>query len=259
MWFWPGRDSNRSSRSMSEDRGGHPRVVEVRDPAVDACLAEYHALRGEMLWLREEAAQYQGFALAITAALGPLLGFELASHTKWVIPTMVVVPLPFAVLGFLFFRQHLEVYIVAEYIRKHIRDKIRTLCSAQRHGPPRTDAEMAAIKDLWNWEEVKSEEFRDFVKIRWLDFIVAHKLAVFMRTALFLGPAVAAMVTAVALVLQSNMRSLYTEYSKAGCWLMLVCFVADIVSVALLVALLAARGDFSRSVLRTEAVLLLAD
>jgi hypothetical protein len=93
-----------------------------------------------------------------------------------VIPTLVVVPLPFAVLGFLFIRRHLEVDIEAAYLRDCVRPLIVKQCS----GEPLS---------LWTWEEFKLKKFRKLAEVRLLGLVVGHRLALSVRVPLFLGPA----------------------------------------------------------------------
>jgi hypothetical protein len=237
-WFGFGI-SRRSTYFEPHEVLGIPRPSEdVRNPVLEAALAEYHALREEMRWLREEIAQYQAFALAITATLGPLLGYELAKQTLWVIPTLVVIPLPFAVLGFLFFRQNLEVYIEAAYIRDRIRPLIVKQCPT---GVP--------VPELWSWEQFKHEAFRRVGAIPFLGHVVSHRLALSMRLSLFLGPAGAVILIETLLVFRRGGEALIHDYSTMWCLLMLAAFLVDLTLIVLLLVLLWVRGDAGQVVL----------
>jgi hypothetical protein len=206
-----------------------------RDPVVEACLAEYHALREEMRWLREEAAQYQAFALAITATLGPLLGYELAKEPLWVVPTLTVIPLPFTVLGFLFFRLNLEVYIEAAYIRDRIRPLIVTRCPD-------------AIPVLWSWEDFKDAKFRELAKVIMVGRVVGHRIALAMRVSLFLGPALAALVIDGILQLRRG-TGLSHDYHPTGAFMLVAVLGVDVLFIALLLLVLQFYGDTAHLVL----------
>ena len=163
---------------------------------VEACLAEFHALREEIGRLREEIAQYQAFALAITVALAPLIGYEISQQKQWLVPTLAIVPLPFTILGFLFYRQNLEIYIEAAYIR----DRIRPLLCAR--APQAADL-------LWTWEDYKHAAFGMLAgKRTLLGRVVGHRLAVFMRVSLFVGPAAAALPVDIIMVLRRGNHEL---------------------------------------------------
>jgi MFS family permease len=211
-----------------------PTQFEATESAVTACLAEYEALQAEMHWLRKEAAQYQGFALAIAAATGPLLGFEFASHPSWVVPTLVIIPIPFAVLGFLFFRQHLEVYVVSAYVRDRVRPQLSRL---------------TAMPDLWTWEEFKYVHLSRTARGRRFGFIINERMAVAMRTTLFLWPAVFAVIGALVLTIQAGAGTITRSYGWSGIVAMLVVLLADVCLVVLFLALLWVRGDLPETVL----------
>jgi hypothetical protein len=66
---------------------------------VAAHVAEYTALRAEIGWLIKNGAQYQGLAIALSAAAVPLLEFLHQGHGVLLLPALTVLPLPFALLG----------------------------------------------------------------------------------------------------------------------------------------------------------------
>jgi|GEM_PF-4287560 len=223
---------------------GVPRAAEAENPSLNACLAEFHALREEMRWLREEAAQYQAFALALVAAAGPLIGFELSSHKAWVLPTTVIIPLPFTVLGFLFFHQHLEVYVVAGYIRDGIKPHIERLCGTESNKHP-----VLPEYAIWEWERYKAEIFARLPTARWLDFAVGHRTTHFMRSVLFLGPALASIAANVVVVRHYGYGRLRDAYGATGLTLLAIGFAADLLFAALFILSAWRRGDFARFVL----------
>ena len=209
-----------------------------------ACLAEFHALREEMRWLREEAAQYQAFTLTIIAAAGPLIGFELSSHKMWVLPTMVVLPLPFTILGFLFFHQHLEVYVVAGYIRDGIRPHMERLCDSE--GDEHLPLPKYAI---WEWERYKAEIFARLPRAPWLDFAVGSRTTHFMRSVLFLGPALVSIAAEIIVAVQYGSDRLERAYGATGLTLLAIGFASDLLFAALFTLSAWRRGDFARFVL----------
>lgn len=196
---------------------------------VAACLAEYQAMIGEMRWLREEAAQYQRLSVTLLVGLVPLLGLVASISPDLLIPTLLVAPIPFAVLGYLFFRQHEEVYVIAAYLHERVRPQIRTL---------------TALPTIWGWEEFKHSRFESGRR-GILGMLGSGKLALVMRTLLFLLPAVVSTIAALAVALVRNPNALIPMYGWVGGALAIAAFVLDVLLIGLLVSTLWARGDLA--------------
>lgn len=237
-WF----GTKRNSRYFGPDdvTGIPERRSELHDLVIEVCLAEFHALREEIGRLREEIAQYQAFALAITVALTPLIGYEISHQRQWVIPTLAIIPPPFTILGFLFYRQTLEIYIEAAYIR----DRIRPLLCARAAG---------AADVLWTWEDYKHAAFGMLAgKRTLLGRVVGHRLAVFMRVSLFVGPAAAALTIDTILVFRQGIHRLALSYRAPGEVLVISALIADSLFIIALLILLRVHGDAGHTVLEYD-------
>lgn len=205
----------------------------ILEQGVAACLAEYEALIGEMKWLREEASQYQRLSVTLFVGLVPLLGLVASISPDLLIPTLLVAPIPFAVLGYLFFRQHEEVYVIAAYLRLEVRPEIRRL---------------TALPTAWGWEEFKHAQFERH-RHGILGMLGSSKLALAMRILLFLLPAVVSTIGAAGVALVRDPRTLLPMYGWAGAGLAIGAFVLDVLLIALLVSTLWSRGDLAVRVL----------
>ena len=212
----------------------------IHDPVVEVCLAEFHALREEIGRLREEIAQYQAFALAITVALAPLIGYEVSQQKQWLIPTLAIIPLPFTILGFLFYRQNVEIYIEASYIRDRIRPLLLMRTSQ-------------AAEVLWTWEDYKHAAFGMLARKRTLlGRVVGHRLAVFMRVSLFVGPAAAALIIDTILVLRHGSHRLVLNYRAPGQALVISALIVDFLLIVTLLVILLVYGDAAHTVLEYD-------
>jgi hypothetical protein len=208
-------------------------VDQFPEQGIAACLAEYQALTGEMKWLREEAAQYQRLSVTMLVGLVPLLSLLASNSPDLLIPTLLVAPFPFTVLGYLFFRQHEEVYVIAAYLRKEVRPQIRKL---------------TALYDIWGWEEFKHSRFvsgRRGLLLR----LNSAKMALAMRILLFLLPAVVSTIGAVAVVLARNPNALLQMYGWPVGGLAIAALLFDVLLVGALVGFLWSQGDFANRVL----------
>jgi hypothetical protein len=198
-----------------------------------ACLAEYQTLVAEMKWLREEAAQYQRLSVTLFVGLVPLLSLLASNSPDLLIPTLLATPFPFGVLGYLFFRQHEEVYVIAAYIHEEVRPQIRRL---------------AALPAIWGWEEFKDTRFvsgRRGV----LGLLNSGKMPITMRILLFLLPAVVSTTAAAAVVLERNPSALLVMYGWAVGGLAVAAFLFDVLLIVGLVGFLWTQGDLATRVL----------
>jgi hypothetical protein len=209
----------------------------ILEQSVAACLAEYEALIGEMKWLREEASQYQRLSVTLFVGLVPLVGLVASISPDLLVPALLVAPIPFAVLGYLFFRQHEEVYVIAAYLRLEVRPEIRRL---------------TALPTVWGWEEFKHAQFEQH-RHGILGVLGSSKLALAMRILIFLLPAVVSTIGAVGVALVLDPRTLLPLYGWAGAGLAIGTLVLDVLLISLLVSTLWARGDLAVRVLGMEA------
>ncbi len=198
-----------------------------------ACLAEYQTLVSEMKWLREEAAQYQRLSVTLFVGLVPLLSLLASNSPDMLIPTLLAAPFPFAVLGYLFFRQHEEVYVIAAYIHEEVRPQIRRL---------------ADLPAIWGWEEFKDTRFVSGRRSV-LGLLNSGKMVLVMRILLFLLPAVLSTVAAAAVVVARNPSALLEKYGWAVGGMAIAAFIFDVLLVGALVGFLWAQGDFATRVL----------
>src|SRR3989304_4303082 len=113
------------TKNSAASPGGHSQSSPHRDPQTSerltAYLAEYSALRSEIEWLVRDGTQYQGLAVKLIGVVFGAAAWIIHQVPDLLLPLLLVVPFVFCTLGFLFSRQHEEVYIVARYITDYIR------------------------------------------------------------------------------------------------------------------------------------------
>jgi hypothetical protein len=233
----PRRDAARAAVDAIENGSTTITALdEFLDQGMAACLAEYQALQGEMGWLREEAAQYQRLSVTLLVGLVPLLSFLAANSPDLLIPSLLAAPFPFTVLGYLFFRQHEEVYVIAAYLHDEVRPQVQRL---------------AALPTIWRWEEFKHTRFSSDRR-GILGVINSGQMALAMRILLFLLPAVLSTVAAAAVVLARNPSTLLTMYGwAAGCFV-IAALLFDVLLIGTLVGFLWTQGDLAKRVLAME-------
>ena len=153
---------------------------------VDAILAEYAALRSEIEWLIKDAGQYQTYALGLIAILPPAFALLLGTKHDWLtIPAIVIANSTFCLFGYLFFRCHQEVYVVAAYLKNVVRPKIRQLTGSD---------------SVWDWEEYKAKADLDIRHSSTLGLLGSPRFVWLVRLLVFLLPATVGVV-AVAVIL----------------------------------------------------------
>jgi hypothetical protein len=113
----------------------------VRQQRLEAWLAEYNSLRAEIEWLIEGGAKYQNFAITLLGLLFTAIAWVTQNGTTLIVPTVLVIPFLFTLLGFLYCRQHEEVYVVASYLKQYVRPRLRSIVRDE---------------SLWGWEEFKA-------------------------------------------------------------------------------------------------------
>ncbi len=216
---------------------------EALEEKLEAYLAEYQSLRAEMEWLIRGADQYQNLTFALIGAAATIFPWVLDKAPILLVPTLLILPLLFSLLGFLFLRQHEEVYVVAAYLSEYIRPRIRLL---------------VGDSEAWGWEEFKDQRSREVLGRGPLAFFSKSKIIVFLRSSLFVLPSVAALVIVVngldfEHLFQSMAQHLVLNILM-GIW-----FLFDAVFVLLFVFHLWSQGDLPNRILRLETTLKMAD
>jgi hypothetical protein len=201
-------------------------------------LAEYEALRREIEWLIRDANQYQSFAFGLIAVLPPAIGILLENTPLLLLPALLMVPLPFCLLGFLFFRHHEEVFVVAAYVRDSLRPAIRAL---------------AADPEIWSWEEFKVKKTAMLERSSPLGRLSNPRVVVVLRLLLFLLPATFATLAAVAVLGYEGLGSEVEAYSWFGVALLLTALVIDVLLIAVMGVWFWMQGDLGSRVLGISA------
>lgn len=163
------KDSNNSGRAR---RGG-----DVKD-VLATWLAEYQALRAEIEWLINDGTRYQNFAITLLGIIGAMIGWLLKEASALLLPTLLVVPFIFCLLGFLYLRQHEEVYIVAAYLKDYLRPRVRQLVGDEY---------------VWGWEEFKNERWDAMFRRRRFKAFGINDTVFLLRAMLFIIPSVLAL------------------------------------------------------------------
>lgn len=234
---------------MSETKGQNrtsPKLSGEEEPLeekLEAYLAEYHSLRTEMEWLIKGGDQYQNFTIALVGAAVTILPWILDKAPSLLIPTLLILPLLFSLLGLLYLRQHEEVYVIAAYLSEYIRPRVRHL-----------------VKDseAWGWEEFKAQRSKEAFGSGHLSFFSTSKIIVILRSSLFLFPSLAALIVIInSLDFQNLLQSL--THSLVLNTLMGIWFLCDVLIVLLFVFRLWSQGDLPARILRLKTTLEMAD
>jgi hypothetical protein len=184
---------------------------------VDAILAEYAALRSEIEWLIKDAGQYQTYALGLIAVLPPAFALLLGAKRDWLtIPAIIIANSTFCLFGYLFFRSHQEVYVVASYLKNVVRPKIRQLTGSE---------------SVWDWEEYKARANLDIRHSSRLGLLGSPRFVWLVRLLVFVLPA-AVGVVAVAVIL-FHQASRYSWFALTGIAIGLAINVGMLVVLAL--------------------------
>jgi hypothetical protein len=167
------RPSRRHTTAASSSAS--QRVPTSEPGLVDAILAEYTALRNEIELLIKDAEQYQTFALGLIAVLPPAFALLLSTKHAWLaIPAIILANSAFCLFGYLFFRCHQEVYIVAAYLKNVVRPKIR---------------ELTGSPSVWEWEEYKAKTNLEIQHSSRLGLLGSPRFVWLLRLLVFLLPA----------------------------------------------------------------------
>ena len=96
-----------------------------RAGVISACIAEYNARRDEIGWLINGAQSYQALSIALVCGFIGFLAGIAGKHSPYEIYVFLFTPPVLSLLGFLYFRQHQEVYVVAACIDQKIVPTLR--------------------------------------------------------------------------------------------------------------------------------------
>jgi hypothetical protein len=146
-----------------------------------ALLAEYQALRAEMEWLISDGTKYQNLAMTLIGVALAAVGWVIKDAQCLLLPILLAIPFLFCMLGFLFFRQHEEVYVIAAYIREHIRPRLRALLGDD---------------SMWEWEEFKASRTRKMSSRGFSKPFSSANIVWFLRTMIFIIPSILSLATA---------------------------------------------------------------
>jgi hypothetical protein len=160
------RPPNNSSRARKGS--------DVED-SLAAWLAEYQALRAEIEWLINDGTRYQNFAITLLGIIGATIGWVLKEASALLVPSLLIVPFIFCLLGFLYSRQHEEVYIVAAYLKDYLRPRVRQLVGDEY---------------LWGWEEFKKQRWDAMSRRRRFKPFGINDTVFLLRAMLFIIPSV---------------------------------------------------------------------
>jgi hypothetical protein len=165
---------------------------------VDAHLAEYEALRNEIEWLIRDASQYQTYALGLIAVLPAAFALLVDTRQAWLVaPAILVASAAFCLFGYLFFRNHQEVYVIAGYLAREVRPRVRALVGSD---------------NLWGWEEYKAKAYGVLRQSSRLGGLASLTFVVMLRLLVFLLPAGVGVVTVLVMLARSasSMAATYT-------------------------------------------------
>lgn len=131
-----------------------------------ATLTEFQCLRTEIEWLIRNGMRYQQFAMALAAA-GLSAGTVTLTQDPGLYPGLAAaISIVLSWLGILYHWEHVEIHVVASYLQKVVRKKVRQL---------------SGDLSWWHWEEHKLESWKsignpDIYRRRLLAFLVVSSL-----------------------------------------------------------------------------------
>src|SRR3972149_7197310 len=195
---------------------------------LNAYLAEYKSLRSEIEWLIRDATQYQNFAIALIGAVITAIALVFDKAPTIILPILLVVPFIFCLLGFLFFRQHEEVYVIAAYLREYLRPQVRLLTKDN---------------NLWGWEEFKARRSIIIPKAVFFKTLSTSKMILALRMLLFIIPSIFSLLTFTSYIAHKGIPQLVSAYGVSNIVLFIIGFSFDVLIILLLIAHLLAQGD----------------
>jgi hypothetical protein len=206
----------------------------MSDLSVEAWLAEYNCLRREIEWLINDATKYQALSISIVALVAPGIAWTETEAPRLVIPALLSVPFVVTLLGFLFYRQHEEVHVIAVYLRDYVRPQIRT-----------------ALRDtaLWGWEEFKAERHRALRETAVIRGISSSTVVILLRSMLFVAPSLVALTLAGVKAEQLGLAKLTGEFRGIGVVGLAGYAFIDVVLVIALSIYLLRQGDLGKRIM----------
>jgi len=210
------------------------------DERVQTYIAEYNALRSEIEWLIKGADQYQNFGIALLGASATILPWLVNNDARLLTPSLLTLPFLFSLLGFLYLRQHEEVFVIAAYLKDYIRPRIRRLI---------TDP------DAWGWEDFKEQKSRQVFGKGPLGLLSTSRMVLVLRSSLFLVPSVVCIAIVASTGFQLDLHKVIAALPDAHASIIVVsaawCAV-DGLLVLLFFLHLWMQGDLSERILRSE-------
>lgn len=199
-----------------------------------AIITEYNALRLEIEWLIKDATQYQNFAIALMGATIPAIAWVLEKSPNLLNPLLLVIPFVFCLLGFLFFRQHEEVYVVAAYLRESVRPQLWNELKD---------------KSLWQWEEFKHKRSNEINNKGIYKYLSSGRMVLILRTSLFLMPSIISIFAMITQVASKGFQKAFYQYHFYISTCLSIMFVLDVLAVFFLLICVCRQGDLPRRAL----------
>jgi hypothetical protein len=141
--------------------------------AYDAGVAEFRFLRTEMEWLINNGMRYQQFAIVLTAAGLSASALTITQYSAFYPGLAAALSAVFAYLGILYYWVHVEIHVVAGYLQKQVRQRVR---------------DASGVDDWWNWEEYKDKQWKNIFKSP--NLFRARLLAFLVISFLFFGTSI---------------------------------------------------------------------
>jgi hypothetical protein len=186
---------------------------ELNGLKIDVHIAEYEALRTEIEWLIKDGTMYQNLVFTLMGVVIAAEGWIYQNAPNLVIPVLLVIPFLFSLLGYLYIRQHEEVYIIASYLKDNLRPKLRKLLGDE---------------ELWQWEEFKSKKTDKFFNKGKMRFITSDKMITILRAMLFVLPSFIAIILITVYVLRGGIKALETNFGDGLIYLFLMLYFIDL-------------------------------
>lgn len=200
---------------------------------VDAHLAEYEALRHEIEWLVRDASQYQTYALGLIAVLPAAFALLVDTRQSWLLaPAILIASAAFSLFGYLFFRNHQEVYVIAGYLARVVRPQVRTL---------------TASATLWGWEEYKADTYARLRSSSTLGGLASLPFVVMLRLLVFLLPASAGPVVTLIVLSRNGWAASTATYTGFGAIMLILIAVLEFVVLVLLTGWCWSKRDLART------------
>jgi hypothetical protein len=223
-----------SNPDQQEDAAAPERVSDERiEERLQAHLAEFESLRKEMEQLQDGGQQYYTLALLLIGGIAAVLPFILDKAPQLIIPTMLTIPLFFSILGFQYFRQHEEIFVIAAYLRECVRPAVRQLLGDDR---------------LWGWEEFKYSRFDRVFGSGLSRILGPTTIGTLLRSLIFLVPSLIALVAVCGVVWQSKSPFFITSSLILNV-LLWAWFIASAAFTLLLFIRILSQGNFARRIL----------